>query len=99
MYGVGYATIFRIYAIHHEEENFFVCRRMKNHLAQNGFTGWIKTGTNAWKMEERQEEKSVFSSIWRPEVSSSVCRFVMIGVRMLTGLHGDADGWACRVSG
>ena len=33
------------------------------------------------------------------KVSSSVCRFVMIGVRMLTGLHGDADGWACRVSG
>lgn len=40
---------------------------MKNHLPQNGFTGWIKTGTNAWERVERQEEKSVFSSIWRPE--------------------------------
>ena len=99
MYGVGYATIFRIYAIHHEEENFFVCRRMKNHLAQNGFTGWIKTGTNAWKMEERQRKVRFFPLFGDRKVSSSVCRFVMIGVRMLTGLHGDADGWACRVSG
>ena len=48
-------------------ERLFVLRQTKNHLPQNGFTGWIKTGTNAWERVERQEEKSVFSSIWRPE--------------------------------
>lgn len=59
---------------------------MKNHLAQNGFTGWIKTGTNAWKMEERQEEKSVFSSIWRPES-------VVIRVSFCHDRRADADGF------
>ena len=32
------------------------------------------------------------------KVSSSVCRFVMMAVRVLTGFHGDADGWACQMS-
>ena len=32
------------------------------------------------------------------KMSSSVCRFAMMAVRMLTGFHGDADGWACRMS-
>ena len=31
-------------------------------------------------------------------MSSSVCRFAMITLRMLTGFHGDVDGWACQMS-
>ena len=32
------------------------------------------------------------------KMSSSVCRFAMITLRMLTGFHGDVDGWACQMS-
>lgn len=63
---------------------------MKNHLPQNGFTEWIKTGTNAWERVERQEEKSVFSSIWRPES-------VVIRVSFCHDNPADAGGflWGC----
>lgn len=63
---------------------------MKNHLPQNGSTGWIKMGTNARERVERQEEKSVFSSIWRPES-------VVIRVSFCHDGRTDADGfsWGC----
>ncbi|WP_462359450.1 hypothetical protein [Paraprevotella clara] len=63
---------------------------MKNHLPQNGFTGWIKTGTNVRERVERQEEKSVFSSIWRPES-------VVIRVSFCHDGRTGADGfpWGC----
>lgn len=63
---------------------------MKNHLPQNGFTEWIKTGTNAREMVERREEKSVFSSIWRPEN-------VVIRVSFCHDNPADAGGflWRC----
>ena len=80
------------------KKNFFVCRRMKNHLPQNGFTGWIKTGTNVRERVERREEKSIFPLFGDRKMSSSVCRFAMITLRMLTGFHGDVDGWACQMS-